>query len=603
MTEIPVIPENAPFQPEQRLWLNGFLAGYFSRRSVPDLASAAVASERISLLILFGSQTGTAEGLAKRLSKLAATRGFDARVRDAADHAQIDWRLQRTLLVVTSTYGDGEMPDNAQSFWEWLQTENAPPMLAHLQFAVLALGDRSYADFCGAGKKIDRQLEALGARRFFNRVDCDLDYETEAKAWMDGALRAAQQLGADPGPTGPATEPFANLPVTSANGSSHAHASAAPSEETYSKLNPFPAVCLKNLCLNKPGSGKEVRHFELDLGGSRLTYEPGDALGVVPRNCPALVEEFLRVQGASGEEVIRVDQSEVPLREALSSRMDITKPSNQLLAEVGRLSPASELARLLAPDRAAELKRWLWGRDVVDILSLLAAPVPVDQLPTLLRKLAPRFYSISSSPRAHPGQVHLTVSALRYQSHGRQRKGVASTYLADRLPANRAVKLFVQPSRGFKLPADGAVPIIMVGPGTGIAPFRAFLEERQTSGARGKNWLFFGEQKRAVDFLYEDQLLNWRKEGHLTRFDAAFSRDQVEKIYVQHLMLEHSGQVWGWLQEGAYFYVCGDASRMAKDVDAALHTIAERAGGLTSDGAREFVNRLKTEKRYQRDVY
>jgi sulfite reductase (NADPH) flavoprotein alpha-component len=294
---------------------------------------------------------------------------------------------------------------------------------------------------------------------------------------------------------------------------------------------------------------------------------------------------------------------DLPLREALTSRLDITKPSSPFLAEVARRAPASELASLLAPDRAAELRQWLWGRDIVDLLHLLSAPFACAEFVALLRKLSPRLYSISSSPRAHPGQVHVTVSAVRYEGHGRKRKGVASTYLADRVALGEGLQVFVQPSPGFKLPANGDVPVIMVGPGTGIAPFRAFMEERQSTGGTGKNWLFFGEQKRAFDFLYEEQLTAWHKQGHLTRFDLAFSRDQAEKIYVQQLMLEQAAELWAWLQDGAHFYVCGDASRMAKDVEGALHTISERAGRLTPDGAKAFVNQLKFEKRYQRDVY
>jgi sulfite reductase (NADPH) flavoprotein alpha-component len=273
------------------------------------------------------------------------------------------------------------------------------------------------------------------------------------------------------------------------------------------------------------------------------------------------------------------------------------------LAEIGRRAPASELASLLQPQRAVDLKAWLWGRHILDLLLLLGTPLLCREFTSLLRKLTPRLYSISSSPKAHPGQVHLTVNALRYESHGRKRKGVASTFLADRIRPGGCAGVFVQPSHGFKLPVDRDVPVIMVGPGTGIAPFRAFLEERQAIGAGGRNWLFFGDQKQSNDFLYEEQLTAWLKAGHLNRLDVAFSRDQVEKIYVQHRMIANGRELWAWLQEGAHFYVCGDASRMAKDVDAALHTIAQTAGGLSRDKAAEFVKKLKEQKRYQRDVY
>ncbi|HTD88263.1 MAG TPA: sulfite reductase subunit alpha, partial [Candidatus Binatia bacterium] len=358
----------------------------------------------------------------------------------------------------------------------------------------------------------------------------------------------------------------------------------------------------KNICLTRPGSGKEVRHYEIALQGSGLAYEVGDALGVVPVNCPELVSEVLSVLNCKGAEAIKIGENEMPLREALSRHLDITKPSSDFLAAMVQRTSGNEWAGLLAPDRVTDLKRWLFGRGVVDLLAG-ENPFPAAELVKCLRKLAPRLYSICSSPKAHPDEVHLTVSAVRYESYGRARKGVASTYLADRIGEAECIRVFVQPSHGFKLPADGHVPIIMVGPGTGIAPFRAFLEERQAIGATGRNWLFFGDQKRATDFLYEEQLNGWLNDGHLTRLDLAFSRDQSEKIYVQQRMLESAGQLWAWLQDGAHFYVCGDASRMAKDVDAALHQIAATTGGLGRDGAAEFVQQLKAARRYQRDVY
>jgi sulfite reductase (NADPH) flavoprotein alpha-component len=597
MIEFPIIPENAPFSLEQRLWLNGFMAGYFARTALPVSAEAPAVKPTIPLLILFGSQTGTAQGLAKGLAKDATSRGFSARVMDAAQHVTIDWKNESSLFVVTSTYGEGDMPDNAQGFWDWLQTD-AASALAHLRFSVLALGDTNYAEFCAAGKKIDARLEQLGATRIFPRIDCDVDYEANAKQWIDGALAAALQ----------------SSPISSS--SSFSSSCAVKTEEPpppqngsmngaaiFCKANPFPSRLLKNLCLNKTGSGKEVRHFEFDLDDSGLSYEPGDALGVVPLNCPVLVQEILSELGCSGDESVEINGTDVSLRDALSRYLDITKPSNDLLAAVAQRARDCELGPLLAPGRAGDLKSWLWGRGVIDVLELLQEPFPAADLVKWLRKLTSRLYSIASSPKAHPRQVHLTVSAVRYESHGRARKGVASTFLADRAIEADSTRVFIQPSHGFKLPRNGDTPIIMVGPGTGIAPFRAFLEERQTTGATGKNWLFFGDQKRGSDFLYEEELTKWLNDGHLTRLDLAFSRDQVEKIYVQHRMLEHAVELWAWLQEGAHFYVCGDASRMAKDVDAALHTIAESAGGLKAEAATEYVKKLKTEKRYQRDVY
>jgi sulfite reductase (NADPH) flavoprotein alpha-component len=371
----------------------------------------------------------------------------------------------------------------------------------------------------------------------------------------------------------------------------------------HDKSNPFPARLLKNVLLNQAASSKEVRHYEISLAGSGLTYEAGDALGVVPVNCHELVDDLLAALKCTGDEPVKIGETEMPAREAFTRHFEITKPTQELITVVGERGFASGLSPLLAPDRRDDLKRWIFGRDVLDVIGLLPAPMPLAELLPLLRKLSPRLYSISSSPKAHPGEVHLTVSAVRYESHGRPRKGVASTFLADRVGDAEFVKVFVQQSHGFRPPTNGDAPMIMVGPGTGIAPFRAFLEERAATGAKGKNWLFFGDQTRAADFLYEEQLLAWHKEKFLTRLDLAFSRDQAEKIYVQDRMTENAAELWSWLEAGAHFYVCGDASRMAKDVDAALHKIIETVGGKSADEAKACVAKLKSDKRYQRDVY
>ncbi len=399
-------------------------------------------------------------------------------------------------------------------------------------------------------------------------------------------------------------------PPAAGNGTNGAHGVTRPTTETngaaspaYGKSNPFPAKLLKNVLLNKPGSGKEVRHYEIALNGSGLAYEAGDALGVVPVNCPELVDDIIVALKAKPDENVKFGDNIMSLREALTHHFDVTKPSQEMIAAVGKAAPQSELAVLLAPEKRDDLKKWLWGRHVIDLLELLPTPMPVTEFIPLLKKLAPRLYSISSSPKAHPGEVHLTVGAVRYESHGRERKGVASTFLADRVGDTNFVKVYVQPSHGFKPPTDGDLPMIMVGPGTGIAPFRAFLEERQATGAKGKNWLFFGDQKRDADFLYEELLTGWQKSGFLTRLDLAFSRDQTEKVYVQDRMMQNAAELWAWLEAGAHFYVCGDASRMAKDVDAALHKIAETVGGKSADEAKAYVAKLKSDKRYQRDVY
>jgi sulfite reductase (NADPH) flavoprotein alpha-component len=357
--------------------------------------------------------------------------------------------------------------------------------------------------------------------------------------------------------------------------------------------------------LNKSGSAKETRHIEISLEGSGLSYEVGDALGVLPTNCPMLASEILELLGCDGEEAVPdADGIETSLRHALQHSYQITQPTLSFVQEVARRSPAtcSEWAALLGEDKKSDFERFVHGREVVDFLKFAAGKFAPKEFVGLLRKLQPRLYSISSSPKAHAGEVHLTVGAVRYESHGRTRKGVCSTFLADRVEAGGTVPVFVQTSHGFRLPTDPTTPIIMVGPGTGIAPFRAFLEERRAIGATGKNWLFFGDQQRACDFLYEEELIAMQRDGFL-RLDLAFSRDQAEKIYVQHRMLENAADLWKCLEEGAHFYVCGDAKRMARDVDAALHEVVQRAGGKSPDVAAAYVQNLKSTKRYQRDVY
>ncbi len=627
MTNLPFIPETAPFTPEQRAWLNGFLAGLFSPGppgpSPAPRLNAAPAADAEPLLVLYGSQTGSAEGLAQRVAKQAQQRGFAPKILALNDYEQADLAAGGKALIISSTWGDGDPPDNAVNFWSWLKADSAP-RLDKLQFAVLGLGDRNYSDFCGASKKFDTQLEALGAKRLAPRIECDVDYEASAKRWMEALW---DQLAGQDGTGRP-------LPAAGANGTNGAHGVTPPTNEAakgaspsvFGKLNPFPARLLKNVLLNQPGSAKEVRHYELSLHGSGLDYKVGDALGVVPANCHALVDQLLTTLRCHGDEPVLIGQLQLPLREALTCHCDITKPTPELIASIAQLAgapvsdparvgepspragsesgaPRTEFVALSAPERRDDLKKWLWGRDVHDLLNLLPAPMPVAQLLPCLRKLAPRLYSISSSPKAHPGEVHLTVSSVRYESHGRERKGVASTFLADRVGDADFVRVFVQPASGFKLPASGDTAVIMVGPGTGIAPFRAFLEERQAARAQGKNWLFFGDQKRGTDFLYAEQINGWVIAGFLTRLDLAFSRDQTEKIYVQDRMLANATELWAWLEAGAHFYVCGDASRMAKDVDAALHRIVETVGGKSAEEAQAYVAGLKADKRYQRDVY
>jgi sulfite reductase (NADPH) flavoprotein alpha-component len=374
----------------------------------------------------------------------------------------------------------------------------------------------------------------------------------------------------------------------------------------YSRKNPFPARLLVNQKLNLEGSEKETRHYEFSLVGSGLEYEVGDSMGVFPQNNPQLVQELLDALHFSGDEQVKTKDGEtVSVREGLLKHYQITQPSKQFLeAIVEKSRGASELEGLLDPDRKSELDHYLWGLEVIDFLldapSIEFAP---EEFVSKLRKLQPRLYSVGSSLKAFPEQVHLMIVSVRYESHGRKREGVASTYLADRVDQNATVPMFVHVAKGFRLPEDPATPIIMVGPGTGLAPFRAYLQERKALGAPGRNWLFFGEQRSRCDFFYRNEFAALQTDSVLTRFHTAFSRDQTHKIYVQHRLLENSKDVYAWLQEGAHFFVCGDAARMAKDVDAALLQIVEKEGSMSREAASEYVEALRKQKRYKRDVY
>lgn len=574
MNSVPVLPESAPFTAEQRAWLNGFLAGVFSRQP-GAAASAAPAAALTPLTIVYASQTGTTESLAKKAAKEAGKRGFAPAILDVASVSAESLQSHSNLLLISSTYGDGEPPDSAKALHAALR--DGAHALASVRFSVCAIGDTNYTLFCQAGKDFDAYLEKHGAKRVHARADCDTDYETSFDTWLHAALSA---LGAG---SAPGAE-ISNLKSEISNGEA--------STPAYDKKNPFPATVLTVRNLNAPGSAKEVNHVEFDLAGSGLAYEAGDALGVVPQNCPALVADVLTALGADGEEAVSIKAGELPLRRALTEQLDLGKPTPALLELLG-------LAAVTPPPH-----------HVIDALALRASQISdfksqisVTAFAAALKPIAARLYSISSSPKAHAGQVHLTVGAVRYELGGRARKGICSTFLAERALTLGKVGVFVHSNKAFRPPSDPALPVIMVGPGTGIAPFRAFLHERAATKAPGKNWLFFGDQKASTDFLYHDELSALRGSGVLTRLDVAFSRDQKEKIYVQNRMEENAAELWAWLEQGAHFYVCGDASRMAKDVDAALHKVVEIAGGKSPAEAAAYIQALKTAKRYQRDVY
>jgi sulfite reductase (NADPH) flavoprotein alpha-component len=587
--DVPYVPPSAPFSAEQRAWLNGYFAGLFAHASEATSASPNIPAPK-PLLILYGSQTGTAEGVATRIGKEAGKHHHQARVLEMSRFTELDLQKESRLLIVTSTWGDGDPPDNAAAFWSWLSASTAPD-LSGLSFSVLALGDRNYADFCGAGRKFDERLEQLGASRVHPRADCDTDYESSVKTWLAGlwpALSEGQSIN--------------DGTVTIETAVQSQATSAAPA---YSRANPFAAKLLAKRNLNGPGSAKETHHLEFSLAGSGLEYQPGDALGVMPSNCPELVGAIIEALGCDGEEaVLDPDQHETSLRNALLRHYQITAIPQNLIEAAAEHGNDPRLTKILALRDRSDLDQFAFGRDLLDFLRAFPGLFKFPQeFATFLRKLQPRLYSISSSPKVHPGEVHITVGAVRYETHGRARQGVCSIYFADRLALDATAPVFIQPSPGFKLPPLSETPMIMIGPGTGIAPFRAFLEERQMTGATGQNWLFFGDQCQATDFLYREQLQVMVQDGRLARLDTAFSRDQEKKIYVQDRMLENAAIFWDWLERGAHVYVCGDAKRMAKDVETAMHEIIMKAGSKTADQAAEYVANLRANKRYQRDVY
>lgn len=576
----PFIPQNAPYSDTQRAWLGGFFAGMHSH--MLHSAGSVNQADARTLHILYGTQTGNSESLANDAANAAKKHGLQPVVK-SMDEVEIGQLPQmQYLLIITSTYGEGAMPDNAEMLWEAANSD-AAPRLDNINYSVLALGDTSYDLFCQAGIDWDNKLAALGAKRLFDRVDCDVDFETPAEKWLSEVIPLMAE--------GASTVAVVDTETPS-------------TKSAFNRKNPFPAKMRVNRIVTALDSSKETRHYEISIDGSGLSYEAGDALCVIPTNCPDLVAQIIKAIGCTGAEDEPVNGELMKLSDALRTHFEIKLPGKELIEEIASRSGDQELNALLLSGDKEKLSDYLWGRDILDLLlQFPGVEFSAAEFLRLLKPLQHRAYSISSSGKKHPDSVHLTVASVRYDAHGRQHKGVCSTYLADLVNEETDVRIFFTPNNNFRVPADDSLPMIMVGPGTGIAPFRAFLQEREFRKAPGKNWLFFGDRNASTDFIYREEIEAMQNSGLLTKLDLAFSRDQAEKIYVQDRMKEHGAELYAWLEQGGYFFVCGDAYRMAKDVDQALHDVIREHGKKTLVEAVEYVNQLKKDKRYVRDVY
>ncbi|MEM9477851.1 MAG: flavodoxin domain-containing protein [Pseudomonadota bacterium] len=564
--QVELIPEDAPFDAEQRQWLNGLLTGLSAIAASAAAEAGAGAQALTPMRVLYGSQSGNCESLSKTLRKAAGGHGFDADVAALDDITPDDLAQMAHVAIVVSTFGEGDPPDNAAKFYAQLMADDCPALPATLNYAVCGLGDTSYADFNKCAVDIDARLAALGATRVADLAKCDVDFEDDFDVWKEAVFTS---------------EAFASASA----GSAVAQVIDAEPAPMFDKNRPFMASLLACETLSGAKSAKCVNHIEISLagGGADLDYAAGDALGVWPVNCPDEVSALLAAAGLSGNETVTLKGGPARLRAALTTRLDLATVAPKTLEAFG-LAEAPE------------------GAQVFDLVEAVGG-VDAQQLVDALRPLQPRLYSISSSPKAHPGEVHLTIGEVRYDLNGRACKGVASTYLGDRLAEGGMVGVYVQKSAHFHPPSDDTTPLIMIGPGTGIAPFRAFLEEREARGATGKNWLFFGDQHEACDYLYRDHVEGWRESGLLTELSLAWSRDGADKVYVQTLLEQRGAEVFAWLEEGAAVYICGDASRMAVDVEAALLRVISQGAGCDAAGAQAYLDKMSSEHRYQRDVY
>ena len=581
-------------EPSTLQWLSGFAAGVAHERATGRVPAALGAAPAIRaeptarVTEVYGSHTGNSKRIAERLGRAAEAAGLAARVYAAGNYPVKDLAKERLLVMVVSTQGDGDPPDDARGLIEFLQSRRAPK-LEQLSYSVLALGDSSYPKFCETGKQVDERLASLGARRLVERVDCDVEYDTLAAGWLERVVTSARDtLGAAAG--------TASANVTRLR--------AAPVEPEFSRDQPFAAEVIANQAITARGATKEVRHIEVNLAGSGLTYEPGDALGVWHENPPVVVNDVLQALRLDGEQPVELDGATKPLREWLATKRELTRLTRPFLAQQAERSQDAGLAAVLQPGHEAELRHTLKDLQVVDVLQRHPGEWDAKSFVQALRPLAPRLYSIASSQEAVGEEAHLTVALVDYTLDRKHRVGAASAYLASLQGEEAKARVFIEHNERFRLPADTSRDVIMIGPGTGVAPFRGFVQHREAQGATGRNWLFFGARHFQSEFLYQAEWQDAVKKGVLNRLDLAFSRDRsIAREYVQDRLRRVGKDLYAWLEGGAYVYVCGDADKMAPDVNGALIDIVAEHGGKSRDDAESYVRKLADDRRYLRDVY
>ncbi|HDL8327152.1 TPA: NADPH-dependent assimilatory sulfite reductase flavoprotein subunit [Yersinia enterocolitica] len=572
------------FSPTQMAWLSGYFWGMVNQQPGAVVAPAVAAPVAVTITLISASQTGNARRLAEQLRDDLMAAKLNANLVNAGDYKFKQIAQERLLVIVASTQGEGEPAEEAVALHKFLFSKKAPK-LPETAFAVFGLGDTSYEHFCQAGKDFDNKLAELGAQRLLERVDADVEYQESAQQWRQQIVAALQ----------------ARVPVQSAVAVTPSGAIDEITSSPYSKTAPLTAQLSVLQKVTGRNSEKDVRHIEIDLGDSGLRYQPGDALGVWFDNDPALVEELLALLWLKGDEQVSIDGQNISLSQALRSQLELTQNTTVIVDKYAALSRDEKLIALLA-DKPV-LQHYAKNTPIVDMVRQAPSDLNADQLVALLRPLTPRLYSIASSQAETENEVHITVGVVRYDIDGRPRTGGASGYLADRLEVDGDIRIFIEHNDNFRLPANPETPVIMIGPGTGIAPFRAFMQQREADGATGKNWLLFGNPHFTEDFLYQVEWQRYVKDGLLTRIDLAWSRDQIHKIYVQDKLREQGAELWDWIQQGAHIYVCGDANRMAKDVEQVLLDVVALHGAMDAEQADEYLSELRLARRYQRDVY